>query len=112
MKTLVGLVLIALCACGSDATPTSSGAIEGVVRDEFTKKGLSGAKVHFVSDTLDDAETVTGSEGTFTLNVRLTAGVRFGMLSASRDGYSAGKQQSVYFDGTALTAELLLRPQH
>ena len=100
-----------LAACSSDATPHLEGAIEGVVRDEFTQDGISGAKVHFISDTLDEAEAITDQDGAFTLDVVLFEGVRFGMLSASREGYAESKQQSVYFDGTALRTELLLRPK-
>lgn len=80
--------------------------------DEFTKDGLGGAKVRFVSDTLDEAETVTEGDGRFTIDVEVPEGVRFGTLEASREGYNDSKQVSVYFDGTAPRAELVLRPKN
>jgi hypothetical protein len=107
------LGLLALAACGSEEDEARSDhAIEGTVIDEFTKAGLSGATVRFVSDTLDEAETISESGGRFRLAVQVPEGVRFGTLEASRDGYNDSKQLSVYFDGSAPRAELLLRPKN
>jgi hypothetical protein len=113
VRLIVWLGLLALAACGSaEDEAQSDHAIEGTVLDEFSKDGLSGARVRFVSDTLDEAETISEADGRFTLAVRVPQGVRFGTLAASRDGYSGSKQLSVYFDGSAPRAELLLRPKN
>ena len=112
VKIVTCLAFIALTACGSDEDAVfSDHAIEGTVIDEFTKSGVSGATVRFVSDTLDEAETVSESGGRFTLQVEVVQGVRFGTLSASRDGYEDSKQLTIYFDGSALRAELSMRPE-
>ncbi|HKP64491.1 MAG TPA: hypothetical protein VJV78_47465 [Polyangiales bacterium] len=107
----LGFIVLAACGTAEDVARVDRG-IEGSVIDEFTKDGLAGAKVRFVSDTLDEAETVTDGEGGFTLDVQVPEGVRFGTLEASREGYNDSKQVSVYFDGTAPRAELLLRPKN
>ena len=103
--------MIAFGACaGDEADAFSDHDIEGVVSDEFTDRGISGAKVTFVSDTLEKTEVVSEEDGRFVLHVEVPAGVRFGTISASRSGYADSAKQSVYFDGTALRAELRLRP--
>ena len=113
VRFIVYTVLFALAACVSEeGAARSEHAIEGTVIDEFTKAGVSGAKVRFVSDTLDEAETLSESGGRFTLDVQVAEGVRFGTLEASREGYSDSKLLSVYFDGTARRAELLMRPKN
>lgn len=111
MKQGLLLAVIALCACGGDdADAFSDHDIEGVVMDEFTDKGIAGAKVTFVSDTLEKSEALSEKDGRFVLHVEVPSGVRFGTIAASRSGYADSAQQSVYFDGTALRAELRLRP--
>jgi hypothetical protein len=113
VRLVACLGLIALAACGSEeSVARSDHAIEGTVVDEFTKQGLGGATVRFVSDTLDQAETVSEPDGRFTLDVLVVEGVRFGTLEASRDGYNDSKRISVYFDGSALRTELPLRPKN
>jgi hypothetical protein len=113
VRIVACLGFIALLACGTDeGAAQSDHDIEGTVIDEFTQHGLSGATVRFVADTLEEAETVSESDGHFTLRVEVSEGVRFGTLEASRDGYADSKQLSVYFDGSALRAELALRPKN
>lgn len=116
MKLGLGLGLIALCgllACASDDSEAfGDHDIEGTVQDEFASRGISGAKVTFVSDTLDRAETTSEQDGRFVLRVELPEGVRFGTLEASRAGYAASAKASVYFDGSALRTELKLRPKN
>jgi hypothetical protein len=105
----LGLMLV--CACAQDEVgAVDEFTIEGTVQDDFTSRGVSGAKVEFVSDTLDRAETITESDGRFTLHVELADGVEFGTLEASRSGYTNSPKASVYFDGSAPRAELRMRP--
>lgn len=109
------LGLIALCglgACGSDDAAFSDHDIEGTVQDEFTEHGITGATVTFVSDTLDRAETTSEKDGRFVLHVVVPDGVRFGTIEASHSGYSDSPKTSVYFDGSALRAELRMRPKN
>ena len=112
MKNAAWLGLFLLCACAEDEAfgADDEFMIEGTVQDDFTGRGLSGAKVVFVSDALDRSETFSEGEGRFTLRVELADGVRFGTLEASRDGYAKSPKTSVYFDGTAPRHELRLRP--
>ena len=108
-RTWLWLVLI--CACAQDeGGVTDDQSIEGLVLDEFTERGVGGAKVKFVSDALDRAEATTDGDGRFVIDVELTTGVRFGTLEASRGGYVTSAKESVYFDGSALRMELTLRP--
>jgi len=105
-------LLIAVCACEEDGGgAVDDRTIEGQVLDDYTERGVSGAKVTFVSDALDRAETTTQSDGSFELRVELTTGVLFGTLEASRDGYAASGKESVYFDGSAPRMELRVRPR-
>lgn len=103
-------VLIGGCA-QDELGATEDRTIEGVVLDDFTEQGVGGAKLQFVSDALDRAETISEGGGRFLLRVELTEGVRFGTLEASRDGYSRGPKISVYFDGSVLRTQLRLRPR-
>jgi len=105
------LALIAVCACADDEAATlSDHDIAGVVRDEYSDHGVSGAKVVFVSDTLERFETLSEGDGQFTLRVEVPQGVLFGTIEASHSGYSDSAAQSVYFDGTAPRVELRIRP--
>ncbi len=104
------LIAVGACAEGSGGA-VDDRTIEGVVLDDYSERGVSGAKVTFVSDALDRAETTTQSDGSFELRVELTAGVLFGTLAASRDGYAGSGQESVYFDGSSPRMELRLRPR-
>lgn len=109
---MILLGFCALCACGGDDDEAfDDHEIQGTVVDEFTSRGLTGAKVSFVSDALDSANAVSEKDGKFTLRVEVSDGVRFGTLEASRDGYADSPKVSVYFDGSALRAELRLRPK-
>lgn len=111
---LIGLIACGLIACASDDDVEAFGehAIEGTVQDELTSRGLTGAKVTFVSDTRDAAEAISGNDGRFVLHVELPEGVRFGTIEASHAGYADSAKASVYFDGTALRTELKLRPKN
>jgi hypothetical protein len=113
----LGLGLIALCgflACAGDDNGEAFGEhdIEGTVQDEFTSRGVSQAKLTFVSDTLDRAETTSDQAGRFVLHVEVPEGVRFGTLEASGAGYADSAKASVYFDGSALRIDLKLRPKN
>jgi hypothetical protein len=114
LSVLGFLALSILTACASDDEAEAFGEhdIEGTVSDEFTKKGLSGAKVTFVSDTLDEAETTSESDGRFVLRVEVPEGVRFGTIRATRAGYADSPRISVYFDGSAIRTELKMRPKN
>jgi hypothetical protein len=116
VKLGIGLGLIAFCsfACAAGDTGQAFGDhdIAGTVQDEFTSRGISGAKVSFVSDTLDRAEATSDQDGSFVLRVEVPEGVRFGTLQASRAGYADSAKASVYFDGSALRTELKLRPNN
>lgn len=103
-------VLVSACA-QDEVGATDDRTIEGVVLDEFTEQGIQGAKIEFMSDALDRAETISEGGGRFLLRAELTEGVRFGTLEASRDGYSRSPKISVYFDGSQLRTELRLRPR-
>ena len=100
------------CAGDDEAEAFGEHDIEGTVQDEFTKRGISGAKVTFVSDTLDRAETTSEQDGRFVLRVEVPDGVRFGTLGVSKAGYVDGPKVSVYFDGSALRTELTMRPKN
>jgi hypothetical protein len=109
---LLILLLGALAACvGDESSAETDRALEGTVRDERADRGISGATVRFVSDTLDRAETTSDSDGRFSLFVQVRDGVRFGTLQASHAGYTDGPKQSVYFDGTEIDIDLALRPR-
>lgn len=99
------------CASDDEAEAFGEHDIEGTVLDEFTNRGISGAKVTFVSDALDRAETTSESEGRFVLRVEVAEGVKFGTIGATKAGYVDSPKISVYFDGSALRTELKLRPK-
>jgi len=101
---------VSACAEDESATETER-TIEGNVRDERSDRGISGAAVEFVSDTLDRAQTRSDSDGQFTLFVQVRDGVRFGTLEASHERYEDSASRSVYFDGTELNIDLQLRPR-
>jgi hypothetical protein len=111
---LAGLIALSgMFACaGDDSEAFSDHDIEGTVLDEFTSRGLTGAKVTFVSDTLDRVEATSENDGRFVLHVEVPDGVKFGTIEASRDGYADSAKASVYFDGSALRVELKLRPKN
>jgi len=113
VKYAVWLGLWLVCACAQDDVGTPDEfMIEGAVRDDLSDRGVSGAKVVFVSDALDRSETISESDGRFSLRVELADGVRFGTLEASREGYANSPKSSVYFDGTAPRHELRIRPSN
>jgi hypothetical protein len=85
-------------------------ALRGSVVDDLTDRGLSGAAVVFVSDTLDESRTVTDGDGHFQMKVELAAQVRLGHVYAEAEGYQPSPRLSVFFDGTERTTELRLRP--
>jgi hypothetical protein len=97
------------CAAEDSQAPESELALEGSVRDDLTGKRLSGARVIFVSDTLDETEARSEGDGHFSMIVEVREGERFGTLHAERDGYQKSPAQTVYFDGTARTVELRMR---
>jgi hypothetical protein len=107
---LLALSTVLSCASDDEAEAFGEHDIEGTVSDEFTKKAVSGAKVTFVSDTLDEAETTSDGNGRFELRVEVPEGVRFGTIGASRAGYADSPRISVYFDGSAIRTELKMRP--
>jgi hypothetical protein len=111
---VLGLLALSLVfSCASDEGEAfGEHDIEGTVQDEFSNKGVSGAKVTFVSDTLDRAETTSDSDGRFVLHVEIPEGVRFGTIRASRSGYADSPKASVYFDGSAIRTELRIRPKN
>jgi hypothetical protein len=111
LAALIAFSGVFACA-GDEGEAFSDHDIEGTVQDEFTSHGITGAKVTFVSDTLDRAETTTGNDGTFVLHVEVPDGVRFGTIEASGAGYADSAPASVYFDGSALRVELKLRPKN
>jgi hypothetical protein len=107
------LGLVALCACADDEDAVRGDHdVEGVVQDEFTQRGIVGAKVTFVSDTLDKAETTSEQDGRFKLEVELPAGVRFGTIEATHSGYADSPRATVFFDGAAIRTELKMRPKN
>lgn len=108
----IALSGVLACAGDDDGEAFSDHDIEGTVQDELTSRGLTGAKVTFVSDTLDRAEATSENDGRFVLHVEVADGVRFGTIEASRDGYTDSAKASVYFDGSALRVELKLRPKN
>lgn len=113
----LGLPLaLALCACAAFGCASDDGAsvdsdfaLEGSVRDDLTDDPLSGAKVIFVSDTLDTTETRTDGRGRYAMTVTVREGVRLGTLHAEHSGYETSPAQTVYFDGTARVVHLRLR---
>jgi hypothetical protein len=111
---LGSIALCGLFACAGDDQAAAFGDhdIEGTVLDEFSAHAISGAKVVFVSDTLDRAETTSDQSGRFVLHVEVPEGVRFGTIEASRTGYADSAKASIFFDGSALRTELKLRPKN
>jgi len=105
------MAVLALWGCAGDDS-VAHGELAGMVSDDLTGRGVPGATVSFVSDALDRARTVTEPDGSFTLRVAVTDGVRFGTLEASRAGYADSQQVSVYFDGSSQRIELRLRAKH
>ena len=107
---LVGAALgVAACADAGDEAK-SAFTIEGTVRDEYTERGVVGAKVHFVSDTLDRAETTSEADGRFELTANVHDGVEFGTIQAERAGYAASRKWTVFFDDSEHRIDLVLRP--
>lgn len=107
---------VASCAavnfgCASDGATSveSDFALEGSVRDDLTDKALSGARVVFVSDTLDRTDTRTDGHGHYAMTVTVRDGVRLGTVQAEHSGYRKSAAQTVYFDGTARVVNLRLR---
>ncbi len=79
------------------------------MRDDLSSHPVSGAKVVFVSDTLDTTETHSDGNGHYVLEVTVREGVNFGTLQASLSGYQTSPKATVFFDGTARTVDMRLR---
>jgi hypothetical protein len=90
---------------------STAGAITGTVRDARTHAALENAEIKFVSDVLDESETVSDKSGRFSLDVLMQDGVSFGSVSASRAGYQSTVAQSVYFDALPHVLTIELQPQ-
>ena len=108
-------ILLVLSCCAASCVQTGDEstvdrfALEGRVVDDSTGDGLSGAKVTFVSDTLDKTEARSDGDGRYSMNAKLAEGVTFGTLRAEHPGYRTSIDQTVYFDGTAREVDLRLR---
>ncbi|NOY93031.1 MAG: carboxypeptidase regulatory-like domain-containing protein [Deltaproteobacteria bacterium] len=96
-----------LASCASPG-PTMGFELEGRVRDEFSREGLSGADVTFTSDTGLSTRTRTGSGGRYRMSV--LSDVPFGQVRAEREGYNPA-EVTVYFDGSDRVIDLDLRPR-
>jgi hypothetical protein len=96
--------------CGdSSESSTSQRAISGRVLDAQSGNGIAEAVVELTSDALDRAETSTDSDGRFTLDVSVSAGVLFGTVSVEHRDYEQAPAASVYFDGADNVIEIELR---
>ena len=95
-------------ACADDAANAQEATLRGTVRDAVTGAGLSGAKVAFTSDTLDEDATRTTHGGSYTLSV--TTQSPHGRLRAEKSGYEP-RVVSVFFDDNRLEVDIALNPE-
>jgi hypothetical protein len=109
-------LLLVLLACGAWSCAQDDGAsvaerfaLEGRVLDDDTGHPISGAKLTFISDTLDRTETRSDGDGHYEMAPKLRAGVLFGTLRVEHEGYVTSPAQTVYFDGTARAVDVRLR---
>ncbi len=97
--------LLALSACES-ATATDRFELSGYVQDQTSGRGVGGARVQFVSDTLFEAETQTNGDGFYEMVVETDR--PFGQVQATADGYDP-EDATVFFDTNRRRLDIRLR---
>jgi hypothetical protein len=107
---LMPVYLTLFWGCGDASEGSSSQrAISGEVRDAQSGVGIADALVELTSDALDRIETITDSDGRFSLDVSVRDGVSFGTVIARHRDYEQTAAASVYFDGAENVIEIELR---
>jgi hypothetical protein len=102
------LCLLALGSCGNDASGDELlGRVHGTVREADTRKAVKGARVRFLSDTLDEDTDTTDRDGTF--RVSAVTDTANGRLEVTKRGYQK-RIVSVYLDDESVNVDVdLLR---
>jgi hypothetical protein len=106
---LLLLIVCAGCVAGQEQAPVSQYTLEGNILDDLSDDALAGAKVVFVSETLDKTQTRSDDRGHYAMDVEIRDGVNFGTLRAERAGYQNSIAHTVYFDGTVRKVDVRLR---
>lgn len=108
---LFALALVAIaggCVEGTDAAAYDlSGRVQAQAVEGDAVAPLGGARILFTSDTGLVAETTTGDDGRYELQV--LSDVAFGQVRAERSGF-APSEQTVYFDRPERRIDFVLRP--
>ena len=103
----LGLAAALALGCGDDGGSAIHAALHGIVRDADTLKRVSGVKVEFVADTLEQASDTTDDDGSYALNVEAAA--ETGRLTASKSGYEP-RVVSVFLDDADVAIDIVLTP--
>jgi hypothetical protein len=103
----IGLILGLLAlGCGEeDGRGTFASGVRGVVRDADTGKGIGGAKVRFLSDTLDEDSDTTEKDGSYAVSA--LTDTPNGHLEVTKAGY-APRTVSVYLDSDDVSIDVEL----
>ncbi len=99
------LLLSSSCDDGRDVAPDVARRVSGIVRDGLDGERLTGVRVRFVSDTLDEATSKSDGDGRY--RIAVLSDTDKGRLEASRQGY-ATRVVSVYFDSTDVKLDIEL----
>ena len=100
------LLALVASACGDDPTLVDR-ELSGTVFDRDSGGTLEDARVVFTSETLITAETQTGGDGRYELEVATTA--PFGQVRAEKTGFEPA-EATVFFDTPSRVIDLRLRP--
>jgi hypothetical protein len=98
--------LALVSGCGDEDPHAAVFELAGRVQDRSTGRGIGGADVRYVSDTLDEASTTSDGDGSYRLVIMTTT--PFGQVRADKAGWLPD-ERTVFFDASPRRMDLRLR---
>lgn len=102
----IGLAFMGLAGCAAEEPATRTFEVAGRVVEDSSGRGISGARVTFVSDTRYESSTRTDSDGRYEMAV--DSDVPFGQVKATKSGFQP-VEATVYFDSSPRRVDLRMR---